>query len=254
MRRAFTLIELLVVISVIAILIGLLLPAISQSREAARNVICRSNVRQLGVSMFQYAGDFKTIPGAYWQGPVNLDWSGRNNATYLANPARYHHPLDASVLREYLQSVDKIMECPTGKREANAIFDYTMLIRMAGAKTDLQWKAVYQLQPQAGAASRYSYFTSIPVLIEEDAKYFNHDFDDGSFAWNDQFSRRHGRGCNISFLDGSVDRFVPPQAGLPTQPHPANLTAQGVKLEAKFRKFDLHASDATEWGWVNSPR
>ena len=79
-RRAFSLVELLVTIAIIAILVAILLPALTGARRIARATVCKSNLRQFGISAGTYAIDFKGVIFSY-------SWTARQAPTQYADLA-----------------------------------------------------------------------------------------------------------------------------------------------------------------------
>ncbi len=129
----FTLIELLVVVAVLAILIGILLPALGKARESGRLIQCKSNIRQLTQAAHTYGNDNDTlwpvVPAYVFPGSGNLvfdsfAYGGKTTATFWQTYAagRSFHTIAERPLNRWLYPEDDMADPPGGKRKELPIY------------------------------------------------------------------------------------------------------------------------------------
>jgi prepilin-type N-terminal cleavage/methylation domain-containing protein len=150
--RAFTLVELLIVIGIIALLIGMVLPAMTRVRKTAINVECASNLRQMGNAIVMYASEHdQRLPYVLepvWKSDGTLDFDSANPMT---------SPLSMrSVLQRYLPGGDNVYVCRAATlgypRQSMA-----MTYRISSANNfDGQPRTVDQLMTPTGPRYEYS--------------------------------------------------------------------------------------------------
>ena len=133
-RRAFTLIELLIVISIIAILAGMLLPALSKAKKQAHTIACSSKLKQLGLISQQYGADNSNIAP-----PSVIDYT---DMTFTWARAFREYAPD----KGYSAGDDTLFHCPA---DPDFTKNYTVILSYAANTT------LYPYKPAAGVCYRF---------------------------------------------------------------------------------------------------
>ncbi len=215
--RNFTLIELLVVIAIIAILAGMLLPALNKARESAWKTSCMSNMKEIGSAYMMYAGENDDyLPmvskiGAWTQGNATntTDWYNigsfaLNRITTYIVPGKKECFKDGDVMKP----ISNVFVCPANKKTTNIRANYAANHYVFGRPNTEE--------PTRGRLSKAKSASQIFANSEGN----NHTYD-----WNTahltiergtpasargNWDLRHQDGANFIFLDGHVAYHILP--------------------------------------------
>lgn len=206
-RKAFTLIELLVVISIIALLVGILLPALGAARKAALDIQCKSQLRQFGIAFTAYATDARDhlpLNGDSANGNRTQTWLSEAPSAFL----QFKRAPDNGSIFVYVGESPELYRCPALEEGvfnsgdgSNGKYDYSMFAAWNAA--DLN-----QIPNQTRIITSPTEETQIltPLLMEEDpSEFMNNDWPDASHGNDDRVGNWHnGDQGNLAAVDGSA--------------------------------------------------
>jgi prepilin-type N-terminal cleavage/methylation domain-containing protein len=220
--RAFTLIELLVVIAIIAILAGLLLPALSKAKSEAQSTLCKSNIKQQTLATFLYTEDHQDqLPFAWWYNAA-LDDANSNNYQTLIVPYVLKPVFRAGSATTNSDFAQGVFRCPVRLMENH----WRNFRNYSG--TGNPWKISYAMNqyvllsfPAAVTSPKTAKLTSVrnpaqTFLIADVSKDLNHPAitflgraSDGTYDVGYRHGREYPSGrANLASMDSHISSFA----------------------------------------------
>lgn len=209
-RRAFTLVELLVVIGIIAVLIGILLPALSKARAQANLVVCSSDLRQLATGIIMYSGNNRgALPAAYTSGTYNPEdtYKVKTGNGVQDDPANKYYGFGLLYVQKYLPN-GKIFYCPAYPRND---FDYASYpqpwlyasLPPPGMPSLDTWRTHYLYIPHSSNLGKVRY-TKLQEIPKDRCLTLDNAFEFSTVG----HPSKGGPAWNVVFKDGHVNTVI----------------------------------------------